>query len=73
MIYAARALHDKIPAIDEPVVITFFSDISYGFIFSIGLLHHLFTVDAKLVGQLAHLCFRLIFAALLLCHRTDDC
>ena len=30
MIYAARALHDKIPAIDEPVVITFFSDISYG-------------------------------------------
>ncbi|EHI73837.1 acyltransferase [Streptococcus criceti] len=30
MIYAARALHDKIPDVDEPLVITFFSDISYG-------------------------------------------
>ncbi|MGT2930637.1 acyltransferase family protein [Streptococcus dentasini] len=30
MIYAARALHDKIPEVKEPVVITFFSDISYG-------------------------------------------
>ncbi|WP_165212465.1 acyltransferase family protein [Streptococcus tangpeifui] len=30
MIYAARALHDKIPDVDEPLVITFFSDVSYG-------------------------------------------
>ncbi|MFC3932249.1 acyltransferase family protein [Streptococcus dentapri] len=30
MIYAARVLHDKLPDVQEPLIITFFSDISYG-------------------------------------------